>query len=135
LKRWKHLYSIFSSGTREIKFLSNGHMIDYDDKFAVEVLDAIKDALSTKFGSDVTEVVLFNFRRTTGLETDSIIRKPQIFENSLDEMFGAYSKLVKKFIIKEIENRFQIRREDNSTGRSTSIQAVIREAWRVRRQS
>ena len=110
-------------------------MIDYDDKFAVEVLDAIKDALSTRFGSDVTEVVLFNFRRTTGLETDSIIRKPQIFENSLDEMFGAYSKLVKKFIIKEIENRFQIRREDNSTGRSTSIQTVIREAWRVRRQS
>ena len=106
--------------------------INYDDAFVSDMLQVIEESITASLGRDVTQVVIYNFKNTTKLEREAIIRNPEVFETSLDNMLWSGSKLVKSLVIREIEGRFGVPIE---TRGCQKIHEAIRAAWKARRSS
>ena len=85
-----------------------GSSIESDREFVDEVLGVIQQTLTTRFGADVTNVILFNFQNSTRSQKEDIVRKPQEFETFLDSMFGHGSRIMKKLIIKSLNEHFKL---------------------------
>jgi hypothetical protein len=102
--------------------------IDPDQEFVNEVVGVIQRTLTARFGADVMNVIMFNFRNSTNSQKEDIVRKPEQFENFLDQMFGNGSRIMRKLIIKSLEAHFKL----ESDRRNAELEDTLKRAWRER---
>jgi hypothetical protein len=102
--------------------------IDPDEEFITEVIAVIQGTLTEKFGADVTKVILFNFQNSTNSKREDIVRKPEKFEAFLDSMFGNGSRIMRKLIIKSLDEHFKIENER----RNVELGSTILAAWKMK---
>jgi hypothetical protein len=108
-------------------------VINFDEKFRGEVMRAIEDAITNLWGKDVAQVIFYNFSKDTKLERDEIVNNPDLFEATLEKIFGAQgSRSVSFKIVKEINDRFQVSKE---APQALQIRQAIRLAWKARNAS
>jgi hypothetical protein len=106
-------------------------VINFDQKFQSEVVEAIENAISVVWGKDVAQVIFYNFSKDNSLARDEIVRRPELFEATLETIFGETgSKFVRKKIIEKISTRFQLSKEES--GQISTTEQAIRLAWRAR---
>jgi len=106
-------------------------ILNYDERFRGEVMQTIKDGITKLLGKDVAEVIFYNFSKETGLDKDEIVRRPDLFEDTLVKMFGERGSLaIRSAIIKEINAHFQLPSKEIPP--SAGIELTIRSAWRAR---
>ncbi len=104
--------------------------MDSEKKFQAEVIGIIEETLSEKFGPDVVKVLFYNFLRTTMLQKEEMIRKPEQFDYFLSSMFGMGSQLIRRTMIIGIQNRFHL--DDQIDTAPETLASIIRRAWRAR---
>ncbi len=109
-------------------------IINYDEKFRREVMQAIEDGITKLWGKDVAQVIFYNFSRDAKLGKDEIVLKPELFQATLEKMFGELgSKSVTSTIVKEINRHFQLSK--NEFPQTSSIEHAIRLAWKARERA
>lgn len=102
--------------------------IDPDEKFIAEVMGVIQQTITERFGADVMNVIIFNFRNSTKSQKEDIVRKPDQFEDFLDSMFGSGSRVMRKLIIKSLEDHFKL----ESDKRHLELESTIIRAWKTK---
>ncbi len=106
-------------------------VINFDEKFRREMVRAIEDGITNLWGKDVAQVIFYNFSKDTKLGKDEIVRRPDLFEVTLQKMFGdAGSRSITSIIIKEIYDHFQLNRKEVPPVHD--IEYAIRLAWKAR---
>jgi hypothetical protein len=100
--------------------------IEPDREFIEEVVAVIQQTLTARFGADVVNVILFNFENSTNSRKEDIVRKPELFENFLDGMFGHGSRIMRKLIIRSLEEHFKLQDEK----RNIELESTIVRAWK-----
>jgi hypothetical protein len=103
-------------------------LIDASEGFIAEVLEVIQQTLANRFGADVMNVILYNFQNSTKLTKEDIVRKPQQFEGFLDSMFGHGSRIMRKLLIKSLEDHFKL----PDGGRTLDLESTIEKAWKTK---
>jgi len=97
-------------------------------------MQTIEDGITKLWGKDVGQVIFYNFSKETKLGKDEIVVKPELFQATLEKMFGEIgSKSVSSTIIKEIEHHFHLSK--NGYQQTSSIEQAIRLAWRARERA
>jgi hypothetical protein len=105
-------------------------VINFDEKFRGEVMRAIEDAITNLWGKDVEQVIFFNFSKDTKLSKDEIIDDPDLFEATLEKIFGEQGSASIRFkVIKEINNRFQVSKKE--APQALHLKQAIRLAWKT----
>ncbi len=102
--------------------------IDPDQEFVTEAVGVIQRTLTARFGADVMNVIIFNFQNSTHSEREDIIRKPEQFEDFLDQMFGNGSRIMRKLIIKSLEDHFKL----EGDRRNVELEDTLKKAWKER---
>ncbi len=83
---------------------------DQKNALAESILNCIEEAITPKFGENVSRVIFANFEVRFGFKKKEIVFHSKEFELVLDGIFGTgiASQLVKRSIFKELSNRFRI---------------------------
>jgi hypothetical protein len=101
---------------------------DPDAEFVSEVIRVVQQTLTSRFGADVTNVILFNFQNSMKLKREDIVKKPESFETFLDSMFGHGSRILRKLIVKSLEEHFKL---ESGKG-SVDLSSTLITAWKAR---
>lgn len=105
-------------------------VLNFDKKFRDEVIRAIEDAITNLWGKDVEQVIFYNFSKDTKLSKYEVVDNPDLFEATLEKIFGEQGSASIRFkIVKEIDNRFHVSKKD--TPQTIHVKQAIRLAWKA----
>jgi len=76
--------------------------------FNERVVDSVTRSIDSKYGEGVRQVLFWKFQDLTKLEVSDIPKKPQLFVECMQQVFGAGAASIERTITAEVCKEFKI---------------------------
>jgi len=71
------------------------------------LLEVVNEGIEQTFGESVAKTIFFHMETKCGVKRNDIIKKPEVFHDSLEKLLGPGASVVEQFILRNLQSRFE----------------------------